>query len=227
MRRQYRQFKAIQIAARLLPRRVMYWVGDRAARVYFDSDARARNAVAGNLRRIHAFKGCEPVAAEIDRLSLMVFRGVQRGVDVIHLGNAASGSLRALRQGRIVAILADIDYTQRDDRTLFMGGEARLPIGPARLSIKTGAPVVPFFVSRLSDRRYSLRFCPPIVPTAGTSLEAIREQIVKVLEEAILENPHLWILFFDFWDCELSLDLARKGFAVLEQSGKKRDLTAV
>jgi len=159
--------------------------------------------------------------------ALFARQRVQRGVDVIHLGNAASGSLRALRQGRIVAILADIDYTQRDDRTLFMGGEARLPIGPARLSIKTGAPVVPFFVSRLSDRRYSLRFCPPIVPTAGTSLEAIREQIVKVLEEAILENPHLWILFFDFWDCELSLDLARKGFAVLEQSGKKRDLTAV
>ena len=48
-----------------------------------------------------------------------------------------------------------------------------------------------------------------------------------VLEEAILKNPHLWILFFDFWDCALSLDLARKGFVIFEQSGRNRDLTAV
>ncbi len=45
--------------------------------------------------------------------------------------------------------------------------------------------------------------------------------------DALGGSAELWILFFDFWDCELSLDLARKGFAVLEQSGKKRDLTAV
>jgi KDO2-lipid IV(A) lauroyltransferase len=312
MGRQYRQFKAIEIAARLLPRRVMYWVGDRVARLYYEKDERARNAVAGNLLRIRAFKGCEPRASEIDSLALLVFRGLarnfidffhfrrlsphayrrlftvdglrhldaahalgrgvivtsghfgafemavfvviargyrvseivrpwedpranalfarqraRRGVDVIHLGNAAAGSLKALRDGRIVAILGDIDYTQRDDRTVFMGAEARLPLGPARLSVKTGAPLVPFFVSRLPDHRYAVRFCPPKVSTPGTGLEVVRTYVVRVLEEAIRENPHLWILFFDFWDCKLSLDLARNGFAIFERSGKKRDLMAV
>ncbi len=132
-----------------------------------------------------------------------------------------------MRKGGIVAILGDIDYTQRDDRTLFMGAEARLPVGPARLSIKTGAPVVPFFVLRRPGRRYDLRFYPPIVPTSNTTLEDLRLQIVRVLENAIQENPEQWILFFDFWDCALSLDLAREGFAVLARSGRRRDLTAV
>jgi len=159
--------------------------------------------------------------------ALFAQQRARRGVDVIHLGNAAGGSLRALRKGGIVAILGDIDYTQRDDRTLFMGAEARLPLGPARLSIKTGAPVVPFFVLRRPDRRYAIRFCEPIVPTSSSTLEGVRLQIVKVLEEGIRKNPEQWILFFDFWDCELSLELARKGFAVLVQSGRKRDLTAV
>ena len=312
MGRQYRQFKSIQIAARLLPRRVMYWIGDRIARLYFEKDARARNAVTGNLRRILAFKGLRPVVSDVDRLALEVFRGLarnfidffhftrlsgsacrrlfvvegmhhldgayalgrgviavsghfgafemaasvvtamgyrvsqivrpwedpranvlfarqrtRRGVDVIYAGNAAWESLKALRKGKIVAILGDVDFTLRDDRALFMGAEARLPVGPARLSIKAGSPVVPFFASRRGVHGYTVRFCQPMIPSQSIRLDTVRACIVRILEEAILENPEHWIVFFNFWDCSLSLDLARKGFVIFEKSGKRRDLTTV
>jgi hypothetical protein len=97
MGRQYRQFKSIQIAARLLPRRVMYWIGDRIARLYFEKDARARNAVTGNLRRILAFKGLRPVVSDVDRLALEVFRGLARNfIDFFHFTRLSGSACRRL-----------------------------------------------------------------------------------------------------------------------------------
>ncbi len=97
MGRQYRQFKTIQIAARLLPRSVMYRIGDAVAQLYFKWDARARSAVAGNLRRIYAVNKRRPAAPEINRLALAVFRGLAWNfIDFFHFIRIAPGARRRL-----------------------------------------------------------------------------------------------------------------------------------
>jgi Kdo2-lipid IVA lauroyltransferase/acyltransferase len=311
MGRQYRQFKTIQIMARILPRRTVYWLGDRLADVYFTRDERSRNAVSGNIRRILAFKGSLPSDLELEDMTRQVFRGLgrnfidlfrynrlsdraiqrlfsvsgfqnlgnahrmgkgvlvlsahygcfemgtivvrshglpvslvmrpweepradalfvrqrmRRGVNVIQVGNAARGSLEALRRGDVLAVLGDFDFTHRDDRMRFLDGEVRLPLGPARLSLKTGAPIVPFFVTRRPDQGYAVRFDEPILPSAGSTLESIQARIVRILEAAVLENPHFWLLFSDVWDCEMSMRIAKQGFAVFGSPLEKDAISA-
>ncbi|MEV6102354.1 phosphatidylinositol mannoside acyltransferase [Nocardia sp. NPDC051981] len=48
-----------------------------------------------------------------------------------------------LRQGRIVGLLADRDLTGAGVPVTFFGEPARMPAGPARLAIDTGAPLLP------------------------------------------------------------------------------------
>ncbi|MFE3226046.1 phosphatidylinositol mannoside acyltransferase [Nocardia sp. NPDC059228] len=48
-----------------------------------------------------------------------------------------------LQQGRIVGLLADRDLTGAGVSVTFFGEPARMPAGPARLAIDTGAPLLP------------------------------------------------------------------------------------
>jgi len=302
---QYRQFKAIQIASRILPRRLMYWVGDRIADVSFATDLRERHAVEGNIRRIRAFGGIHPDDPALQAMARQVFRGLgrnfvdffhftrlspgaarrlfavegleflesayargrgvialsghigpyemgalgmialgypvhlvarqwdepradalfvrqrhRRGGKVILLGNAARGCLEALRRHDILAILGDFDYTLRDDRMRFLDGDSRLPLGPARLCVKTGASIVPLFVTRKPDRGYLLRFQQPIVPDESSTVSSIQAAIIRVLEEKVRASPEQWLLFSDVWDCARSLEIARKGFVVFTKDDR-------
>ena len=311
MGRQYRQFKSIQILARTLPRRAVYWLGDRLSDFFFTHDERSRRAVSGNIRRILAFKGSQPPELELEDMARQVFRGLgrnfidlfrytrlsaraidrlftvsgfqnlqnahrmgkgalvlsahygcfemgtivvrshglpvslvmrpweepradalfvrqrmRRGVNVIQVGNAARGSLEALHRGDVLAVIGDFDFTHRNDRMRFLDGDVRLPLGPARLSLKTGAPIVPFFVTRRSDQGYAMRFDEPILPSAGSTLESIQARIVRILETAVLEHPNFWLLFSDVWDCEMSMRIAKQGFAVFRNPLEKGALSA-
>lgn len=48
-----------------------------------------------------------------------------------------------LREGRIVGLLAERDVTGTGVPVAFFGASARMPAGPARLAIDTGAPLLP------------------------------------------------------------------------------------
>ncbi|MFH0879276.1 MAG: lysophospholipid acyltransferase family protein [Lentisphaerota bacterium] len=123
----------------------------------------------------------------------------RRGFNVLLLGNSAFGIVRCLKRGEIVALLADRDFTARDDRTVFFGKETRMPRGPAYLSKMTGAPVLPGFLIRQVDDTYLLRFHPPIFPDQEASEEAIHQKMVRILEQEIGDQPFQWFLFDDFW----------------------------
>ncbi|NQU09577.1 lysophospholipid acyltransferase family protein, partial [bacterium] len=65
----------------------------------------------------------------------------KRGIRVIPLGRAARECIRALRANEIVATVADRDFTPARDTVEFFGAPARLPTGPAKLALATGAPI--------------------------------------------------------------------------------------
>jgi len=124
----------------------------------------------------------------------------QRGMHVIPMGHAARGVIKALRANQHVAMIADRDFTAHNETMLFFGEPARLPSGPARLSVKTGAPLVPVFLLRQPDDTFLFRFYPPILPEGTGSIDNIRSRIRDVIELEIGRNPLQWFMFDDFWD---------------------------
>jgi phosphatidylinositol dimannoside acyltransferase len=139
--------------------------------------------------------------ARLEKLNRMFQKQREkRGVKLIPVDRSAVlGMIRCLKNGEIVAVLGDRDFTGKDDRVEFFGEPARVPRGPAWLSMKSGAPILPAFLMRQVDDTFLLRFHPPIFPEQEGSVEAIRSRTCRVLEKEIGEQPYQWFIFDDFW----------------------------
>ncbi len=153
--------------------------------------------LAGLGRTIHAVFLPQP-AGRVNDL-FQKFRR-QRGVRCIPLGRAARGVIAALRRRDLVAMLADRDFTAHPAPIPFFGKPAHLSSGPARVALKTGAPILPTFLLRQPDDTFLLRFHPAIVPDPATTLESLQTRIRDVLETEIGSHPLQWFMFDDFWN---------------------------
>lgn len=124
----------------------------------------------------------------------------QRGIQCIPLGHAARGVMEALKRRECVAMLADRDFTAHHHPIVFFGKPAHLSSGPARIAVKTQAPLVPCFLLRQPDDTFLMRFYPAIVPGPLTTTTELQERIRDVLEREIGRNPLQWFMFDDFWN---------------------------
>jgi KDO2-lipid IV(A) lauroyltransferase len=108
-----------------------------------------------------------------------------------------------LREGGVVALVADRDLGGRGEPVEFFGRTTRLPVGPALLSLRTGAPLVPAYGLRLPDNRMYVTVRPPLTLARSRDLRAdLREGLKKVarsLEECISVAPEQWIVFEPLW----------------------------
>ena len=116
--------------------------------------------------------------------------------------------VRTAQRGRVLLpLLADRDLTSRGLEVDFLGERARVAVGPAALSIATGAVLVPTQVrhERLhGERRRAagtpwgvvVTFGPPVpVPTGVPRSEQVRlmtQAWVDVLGAEIIEHPTHW-----------------------------------
>lgn len=118
---------------------------------------------------------------------------------VVNKGNAYRPLLRALANKGAVAILPD--QNSGDCFVPFFGMPAGTVLGPAKLAVHTGAPIVPMFCVREPDDRYRIWVAPPIIaaPNAGelgeTELLRLTTEINKALESGIQQLPgqYLWM----------------------------------
>lgn len=134
---------------------------------------------------------------------------VRRGIRPIPFGRAARECLAALRQNEIVAVLGDRDYTGGRQTVRFFGRPARLPDGPAKLALTTGAPILPAFLVRVEGDRYSYLLSEPIWADRGRETVAtVMERIAAALEQAVRAHSEQWYLFHDLWDVESDRRLA-------------------
>lgn len=112
--------------------------------------------------------------------------------------------LRALREGRLVALQGDRDFDDHGVEVEFFGAPVRLPLGPFHLARMTGAAVVPTFVTYAPDYRFEVEFGEPIeVARDGDRDAAVREGLVawvRVLERAVRARPTQWYTFYDYWN---------------------------
>lgn len=123
----------------------------------------------------------------------------------IEKNNAARAILRVLHGGGTIGILAD-QNTSLDEGTFvdFFSVPAATTTGLARVALRTGAAVVPGFISwDDSIRKYRLRFEPAVNLARSDDEEAdIREDTLrfnKVIENYIRAHPDQWLWVHKRW----------------------------
>ncbi len=108
---------------------------------------------------------------------------------------AVRGILKALRENRIVLVIAD-EFKSGDVMVDFMGQKSPAPRGPATLALRTGAVTLPMFATRRPDGSLALSIGPAIEPIIHEQLEesvtATTALYTRHLEEAIRRYPDQW-----------------------------------
>jgi KDO2-lipid IV(A) lauroyltransferase len=128
------------------------------------------------------------------------------GAEMLPRGNAARAALRALRDGKVVAMTLDQNASRREGVFVpFFGRPACTRDGPARVALRTGAPVFPVFIERIGETsRHRVRVHPPLeLALAGQDEKAAvlanTARMTAVIEAAIRHAPDQWIWTHRRW----------------------------
>ena len=118
------------------------------------------------------------------------------GMEVIDASARSLAILsQRLRQGRMVALVADRDLSRNGVDVTFFNKPARMPAGPALLSIQTGAPLLTAFV-RYVDTGIEITFEPAIaIPQTGKTSEKVA---IMIQESAARLERHLALHLTDW-----------------------------
>ena len=133
----------------------------------------------------------------------------RNGIDVIPLGShATSQSIRALRAGKLLGLLGDQDFTDKGVKVLFCGAPVILPRGPAILSVRSQAPVVPTFLIREGPWRFRLCCEAAIWPARdqkpAEAVQALTHAYATVLGRYVRQYPEQWPIFRSVFTAQAS-----------------------
>ena len=108
-------------------------------------------------------------------------------------GMRAYSSMRsAVKRGRIVFVTLDQGVRRAGSGVLvrFLGKDMKVAAGPAQLSRRARAPVLPVMTVGHRDA-WRFRIEPPL-PPASSSLESDVERMTRATERQVLLHPELW-----------------------------------
>ena len=124
------------------------------------------------------------------------------GMEVLALDSRSVAILaKRLREGGLVALVADRDLSQTGVTVNFFGGLARMPAGPAVLAINTGAPLLTAYVS-YAPRGIHINFELVQVGQTGTQSERVQETVQRCADNfarGIAEDPEDWHMLQRIW----------------------------
>jgi phosphatidylinositol dimannoside acyltransferase len=125
-----------------------------------------------------------------------------RGLLVAHVGDDPLSALplaRHLREGGAVALQIDrVPAGLRARNVVRFGAPARVPEGPLRLAMLTGAPIVPVFAARTGHRRYEVFVHEPIrVARAApeAELDSAAQSLADAMQHFVRAHPTQWFHF--------------------------------
>jgi KDO2-lipid IV(A) lauroyltransferase len=126
------------------------------------------------------------------------------GVRIVGLREARRELLGAIRQGVSVGLVGDRDLTGGGAPVTLFGAPATLPLGPALLSIESGAPMYVVGVRRSeTSGRYRGRLEAIPVPPEGARrarVMAATASVALAFERIIADAPEQWwAVFFPIW----------------------------
>lgn len=124
------------------------------------------------------------------------------GMEVLPLDGRVLGTLeQRLRQGALVALVADRDLSRSGIAVTFFGAPSRMPPGPAILALKTDAPLITAFVS-YTETGIHIDFNEVSLPTSGSDEEKIShivQDMARQFEVGITAHPEDWHMLQRIW----------------------------
>ncbi len=130
---------------------------------------------------------------------------LREGMGVIPLGPSATRAcLTRIRQGEFVGILGDREFGSNGIAVRLFGRSILLPRGPALLSLRTGAPVIPVLMIREAPGHFRMFVEAPILPNrqlpaSASNPAALVRQLTQTytdtIERYIRRFPTQWLMF--------------------------------
>ena len=124
------------------------------------------------------------------------------GMEVLPLDGRVLGTLeQRLRQGALVALIADRDLSRSGIAVTFFGAPSRMPPGPAILALKTDAPLITAFVS-YTETGIHIDFNQVSLPVSGSEEEKIShivQDMAQQFEVGITAHPEDWHMLQRIW----------------------------
>ena len=125
-------------------------------------------------------------------------------IDADNETRAAIQTLKSLKKNMMVFMVVDERKKRGGILVPFFGKEALTTPGPAILSLRTGAPLVPIFMRSDRGHAYLIEIFPeiPVESTGDAKRDtyAITEKINKTIESYILNHPDEWAWVNDRWE---------------------------
>ncbi|MBF0386038.1 MAG: lysophospholipid acyltransferase family protein [Candidatus Omnitrophica bacterium] len=126
-----------------------------------------------------------------------------KGLRVISTQDAPRQCLKLLKENKILAIVAERDFTPEGELMDFLGRKAKIPKGAAFFAYKTKAAIIPAYLLREKEDKFILSIERPIYPDEAldkeSSVKDLMSRYVLSLERKIRENPTQWLMFREFW----------------------------
>lgn len=119
-----------------------------------------------------------------------------------------------LRQNRVVCLMAERDLTRTGVEVEFFGEPTRMPAGPARLAIETGAVLLPAHCWFENDG-WGVHIQPQL-DTASGDVGAITQALADQFAKNIAAHPEDWHMLQPQWLADLSTE-RRDKLARLEE----------
>lgn len=127
------------------------------------------------------------------------------GIPVDGVGFSTLPLVKVLREGKLVGMQGDRDFSRNGVKIPFFGREAFFPRGPWELAAMTGAPILCGLFFMDAEHGFHAIFAEPITIRSGRGermkeIEAGMRRYVSMLEDFIRAHPDQWYCFYPFWD---------------------------
>lgn len=124
------------------------------------------------------------------------------GMEALPLDGRVMGTLASrLREGKLVALIADRDLSRSGIDVKFFDGTARMPAGPALLAIRTGADLITAYVS-YTKTGIHIDFQKVIIASGETESEQVARTVQLCADNfaaGISEHPQDWHMLQRIW----------------------------
>ena len=135
------------------------------------------------------------------------------GMRVVPLSpSAGTEVLRAVRNNEVVCLLADRDLTGDGIGVEFFGERTTLPGGPAMLTLRGGAPLLPAGCYFRPHGRHMTQILPPVSRERSGRIRAdlarVTQDLAHRFEDLIRVEPTHWHLLQPNWPSDRGFDRA-------------------
>jgi len=139
-------------------------------------------------------------------------RGTREGVGMRVLRrNEVREALRCLRRNEVLGVLADQYAGKRGVIVDFLGTPTSTVTGPSVFALRTGAALVPAFVSRDENNHHRVRVQPavPLLRTGNREADIVANtaRCNRIIAAQIRERPEEWLWIHRRWKLRHRRDL--------------------